>query len=843
MIDHMMKHNNPSVNIVDPVTGMTPLEFAIRKHHSINVEWLLGLGANPNITSCKTIATKRGENIDLYNWGPINAIFHAIAQNDFTILQTMCTKTKHDIDWKATDNKGRNAVSFLINTNYSYENIDILKFLVETIGDDFDELAATPDNNGRQAIDYAYTRERKELYKELVKLGLTIEDVEMDTDDEINQDEQSMNIDEYITMQAIEEDAEAERAILEAEAKAEEEATKENIENEDKDKDKEKKTVGVVDPASKMQKIGQVLFDENNDPYDILVQKVDVNAYFYGCNMFYKLSVIYNTVLDLYVLWTRWGSFGEVGMHQKTPFLTKEEAVTEFKSIFKSKTGNAWEDRKPETFVPKPGRFELILAKPPKKPVILKSFDFVKSSVPSQLPSAIYNSLNIFCDFDALNQGYKQLELDIPAGQIPQKRIDEAYEIIDKLSKLIEEISSQAVFTTKEERAKKKDLDHKIVQLSNQYYRLLPKTSQNRGIQAISREATLELERGRLNNVNYLNFSINVLLAAKRRASEIHPFDYCFRSLHCQINEIEKDTAEFRMIKKYMLTTSKKTEYEICHLFSLNREGEDARFERHAHNKNRKLLWHGSHANNFLGILKQGLRTKPAIAEQSGSMFGNGIYFADMFDKSINYSSNGFYEKKHPGYALLLLSEVALGEECEMHYYAGYLYDKNQHMSVRGMGAEGPNPANAIYDKGGVKIPMGPSIEHSTSTGIFSRYQFSINYNEFIVYDESQIKLKYMVLVRNNTYCELCQQKYTDSTISNLSEYQDKSDISLNGHSALGEYENELIQFWITHSGKTDKELFDEHLDAFLEAESYSKYQFFFNIISKRITLEAKYAY
>ena len=160
-----------------------------------------------------------------------------------------------------------------------------------------------------------------------------------------------------------------------------------------------------------------------------------------------------------------------------------------------------------------------------------------------------------------------------------------------------------------------------MVQLSNQYYRLLPKTSQNKGIFAISRKATLETERGRLNNVNYLNFSINVLLAAKRRASEIHPLDYCFRSLHCQINEIEKNTTEFRMVQKYMLTTSKKTEYEISHLFSLTREGEDARFEKHANNKNRKLLWHGSQANNFLGILKQGLRTKPAIAQQTVSLF------------------------------------------------------------------------------------------------------------------------------------------------------------------------------------------------------------------------------
>ena len=103
----------------------------------------------------------------------------------------------------------------------------------------------------------------------------------MDVADESYQDGQSMNVDDHISMQAIEEDAEAERAILEAEAKAQEEANKETKGNEDK----EKKTVGVVDPVSKMEKIGQVLLDENNDPYDILVQKVDIGAYYYGCNM------------------------------------------------------------------------------------------------------------------------------------------------------------------------------------------------------------------------------------------------------------------------------------------------------------------------------------------------------------------------------------------------------------------------------------------------------------------------------------------------------------------------------------------------------------------------------
>lgn len=137
-------------------------------------------------------------------------------------------------------------------------------------------------------------------------------------------------------------------------------------------------------------------------------------------------------MLDVYVLWTRWGSFGEEGMHQKTPFLNKEEAIAEFKSIFRSKSGNVWEDRKPESFVSKPGRFELIRAKPKKKLTILDDFQFMDSAVPSQLPQSIYGTMRLFCNFKAIQDGYRNINLDIPAGQIPQSSIDIAYAIIEE---------------------------------------------------------------------------------------------------------------------------------------------------------------------------------------------------------------------------------------------------------------------------------------------------------------------------------------------------------------------------------------------------------------------------
>ena len=53
---------------------------------------------------------------------------------------------------------------------------------------------------------------------------------------------------------------------------------------------------------------------------------------------------------------------------------------------------------------------------------------------------------------------------------------------------------------------------------------------------------------------------------------------------------------------------------------------------------NHFLLYHGSTLFNFMGILSQGLRIAPPEAPPTGYMFGKGIYFADMFDKSSGYA-------------------------------------------------------------------------------------------------------------------------------------------------------------------------------------------------------------
>lgn len=136
-------------------------------------------------------------------------------------------------------------------------------------------------------------------------------------------------------------------------------------------------------------------------------------------------------------MWTRWGPFGKEGQHQKTPYLSKEEAVAEFKSIFKSKTGNPWETHK-ESFQAKPGRYEIFEKAKHPRDTIIKNFDFLRSNVESQLSSEVLDVLKLVCNFNYLSKVYKDAKVDMPMGQIPQSRIQEAKDILNETSKLID---------------------------------------------------------------------------------------------------------------------------------------------------------------------------------------------------------------------------------------------------------------------------------------------------------------------------------------------------------------------------------------------------------------------
>lgn len=111
------------------------------------------------------------------------------------------------------------------------------------------------------------------------------------------------------------------------------------------------------------------------------------------------------------------------------------------------------------------------------------------------------------------------------------------------------------------------------------------------------------------------------------------------------------------MINTYLDNTKGDRKLKIIDAFEIKREGESNKFNPDELS-NKILLWHGSRFSNFVGILSQGLRIAPPEAPKTGYLFGKGVYFADLAEKSAPYC----YASLSNDIGLFLLCEVAMGK-------------------------------------------------------------------------------------------------------------------------------------------------------------------------------------
>ena len=174
----------------------------------------------------------------------------------------------------------------------------------------------------------------------------------------------------------------------------------------------------------------------------------------------------------------------------------------------------------------------------------------------------------------------------------------------------------------------------------------------------------------------------------------------------------------------------------VLDIFEIDRETEAERFTKNI--QNRMLLWHGSRLTNWVGILSQGLRIAPPEAPVSGYMFGKGVYFADMVSKSANYCCTS----RENNVCCMLLCDVALGTPNELIHadFNANRLPAGKH-STKGVGTTEPDPST-YKTLNGMTVPVGRGVPSST--------QGHLMYNEYIVYDVAQIKMKYLFKMRFN---------------------------------------------------------------------------------------------
>lgn len=139
-----------------------------------------------------------------------------------------------------------------------------------------------------------------------------------------------------------------------------------------------------------------------------------------------------------------------------------------------------------------------------------------------------------------------------------------------------------------------------------------------------------------------------------------------------------------------------------------------------AKNKKMELFWHGSRNENWWSIMTTGLLIRPSNAVHSGSMFGDGIYFADKFRKSFGYTSGrgSYFANGSSNEAILAIYDVHVGEQKHIKHHDSSCYS----LSAKVLAKDG---FDSVFAHGGADLRN----------------------NEYIVYQSPQSTIKYLVIV------------------------------------------------------------------------------------------------
>ncbi|XP_064623807.1 poly [ADP-ribose] polymerase tankyrase-like [Lineus longissimus] len=494
---------------------------------------------------------------------------------------------------------------------------------------------------------------------------------------------------------------------------------------------------------------GEIVMDEDQDiPYDALLNKVDVNASAWGMYNFYILQLVRHKVKDMYILFTRWGRLGDEGNFQQTPFPTFEETVKEFRKVFKEKTGNDWSNVK--SFEKQHKKWCLVQredkrTKPPEVKFNLKS---PKSSL---LPAEIQHIIKEFTNVQALETSMKGLGVDyefMPLGRIKKEALLEARLILGKLSESIEKKDKHMNGEEKLDLPDYQKLCEEIVQFSNDYYQLVPQHGYvYESIRPIDMDYEIKENKRLIDNLLDLAIASKVICAAQQRVEAINPLDYVYRTIECKIQLMLEDDPMTQYILQYVHNTGGDSA-SVEAIFKISRAGEEERFQK-CGLTNRKLLFHGTYTANMISILKRGLLIAPPEAPRCGAMFGDGIYFADSFSKSRNYCCNRYTHTGATETAFMFVAEVALGNVKEYYDAEDGPIEKKYNSTV-GIGSQQPDPRYDICLPTGAVIPLGSTIPtpKPDKDDDDDYFYFNLNQNEYIIYDEAQACLRYIIQFR-----------------------------------------------------------------------------------------------
>lgn len=477
----------------------------------------------------------------------------------------------------------------------------------------------------------------------------------------------------------------------------------------------------AVDPDSGLENSAHVL-DQNGKIYSATLGLVDIVR---GTNSYYKLQLLEDDVQKRYWVFRSWGRVGTtIGGNKLDKFHDKNSAMDNFLGVYEEKTGNAWGS---SHFTKYPNKFYPLEIDYGQDEEAVKKLT-ASAGTNSLLAKPVQELIKLIFDVESMKKAMVEFEIDLqkmPLGKLSKRQIQSAYALLSEVQQAVSDSASES----------------QILDLSNRFYTLIPHDFGMKKPPLLSNLDYIQAKVQMLDNLLDIEVAYS-LLRGGAEDNKKDPIDINYEKLKTKIEVVDKSTKEAEIILQYVKNTHAATHntytLEVEEIFKIVREGEYQRYRPFQDLPNRQLLWHGSRATNYAGILSQGLRIAPPEAPVTGYMFGKGVYFADMVSKSANYC----HTSQSDPTGLLLLGEVALGNMHELKKASHITkLPKGKH-SVKGVGRTAPDPSATVTLEG-VQVPLGKGANTNIE-------DTSLLYNEYIVYDVAQVNLKYLLKTKFN---------------------------------------------------------------------------------------------
>ena len=296
----------------------------------------------------------------------------------------------------------------------------------------------------------------------------------------------------------------------------------------------------------------------------------------------------------------------------------------------------------------------------------------------------------------------------VSVENVTQRMVDEAQTILDRVS--LKVVKNGNV----------KEINNDLLEL----YKIIPRKMSkvtNHLVETLSGDANVEYVQKMISNEQS---TLDVMAGQVKLKSQQAPvIDASIGTKQMSLLEQMGLTVEHMTGKEvdFVRTWAGDNAKRIKNIFKVTHKASAERYDKHFKElptSQEKLFWHGSRNQNWFNILQTSLLIRPAGAIHTGSMFSDGVYFADKSQKAIGYSSckGSYWTGGNSDTGFISLFRVNVGNQKHIYKHDSSCYNIT-HEKLKKDGFD------SVYAHGGADLRN----------------------NEFIVYHTSKCTIAYLI--------------------------------------------------------------------------------------------------